>query len=275
MNIRIGIVTSLLIGLFLAVLGCKKHKQPDLSAVKNPCDCAKEVSADFDIEENVSPPDNIWVLTDTTFNGINIRFSAKEQDAEYKWYIGAEQFTTQQASRYFGSQWAGSNIPITLVVKKKPNNTCFPNDDGYDSITKVFHISQHPIYYGDNEEIDFGPIEGTYRVKNRNGTGDSIDITINARKYEGYRIVDVYNFDGSSSCNQNVLRVVEYVGYRVLKFRNAGVSSYCNGVSGKIENRLNQSALLEFHSETSINGGPVFGGYIDVKDWFYEGRKLN
>ncbi|MBP5982425.1 MAG: hypothetical protein KA734_01795 [Fluviicola sp.] len=267
--------TASLIVFILIVLACKKHKQPDLSAIKNPCDCAKEVSADFDIEENVSPPDNIWVLTDTTFNGINIRFSAKEQDAEYKWYIGAEQFTTQQASRYFGSQWAGSNIPITLVVKKKPNNTCFPNDDGYDSITKVFHISQHPIYYGDNEEIDFGPIEGTYRVKNRNGTGDSIDITINARKYEGQRIVDVYNFDGSSSCSENELRRVDYVGYRILEFSYSGVSSFCNGISGKIENRLNQSALLEFHSRTSVNGGPNAGGYIEVKEWYYEGRKLN
>jgi hypothetical protein len=274
MNKRIRIIASVFFAILLVVLGCKKIEQPDMAMVTDPCDCAKEVSADFDILELASPIEDLWVQTDTTFHTKQIRFSAKELDAEYKWYIGAQQFTTQQASRYFDSQWAGSNIPITLVVKKKPNKTCFPNDDGYDSITKVFHVSEYPIYYGDNEEIDFGPIEGTYRVKNRNGTGDSIDITINARNYEGQRIVDVYNFDGSSSCSENELRRVDYVGYRILKFRYSGVISYCNGISGKIENRLNNSALLEFQSRTAINGGPNLGGYIEVKEWFYEGRKL-
>ncbi|MDD2982006.1 MAG: hypothetical protein PHQ74_01335 [Crocinitomicaceae bacterium] len=258
----------------LLLVGCKKE-QLQMSAVKDPCDCAKEVSADFVIKEIASTIEDLWILTDTTFHNKQIRFSALEQDAEYKWYIGTEQFTTQKASRHFGSQWAGFDIPITLVVKKAPNNICFPNDDGYDSITKVFHVSQFPIYYGDNAEIDFGPIEGTYRVKNKNGIGDSIDISVNARDYEGDRIVDISNFDGTGTlCNQDQLRQVDYVGYRILKFNYAGVIDYCNGISGTIENRLNKSALLEFHSMVAINGGPVFGGYMQKLDWYYEGRKL-
>ena len=257
--------------LFLTLFfSCKKKVQPDILKVQDPCDCFDEVSADFDIEELATPVEDLWIPTDTTFHTKQVRFSAKEDGAVYKWYIGSEQFTTQKASRYFGNQWAGFDIPITLVVKKEPNNKCFPNDDGYDSITKVFHVSQYPIDYGDNAELDFGPIEGTYRVKNKNGLSDSIDITINARKNGSSRIVDLYNFDGEGTiCNQNQNLKIDYVGYRILKFRYSGVIDYCNGTSGKIESRLNNTALLEFKTRYLVNGT------VEEKNWYYEGRKLN
>ena len=256
--------------LLLAQYSCKKIK-PEIPEPKNPCDFYNEVSANFNIKELSSPPNDIWTETDTVFHSYTVGFNAIETAAAYKWYIGSETFTQSKASRFFGEELANSNIPITLVVKKNPNLFCFPTDDGYDSIVKVFHVSKYPIDHGDNADIEYGPIEGTYRVKNKDGLGDSIDITINIRRYEGRRIVDVINFDGfQSTCNQDdIARTVKYVGYRILEFERLGVGTYCKGISGKIENRFNNSALLEFHSAYKDGGNPIV-----YKDWYYEGRKL-
>lgn len=57
---RIGIIVSVFLSLLLIMLGCKKIEQPDMATVTDPCDCAKEVSADFLMEEIYcfSYPDN-------------------------------------------------------------------------------------------------------------------------------------------------------------------------------------------------------------------------
>jgi hypothetical protein len=133
---KLTLYTSIFLAALILTLACKKEK-PELNiSDHDPCGCASEVSADFDIYELVSTQDDDFeTLTDHILDDRYAKFVAKEENAEYTWYIGSQTFNTKEASRYFSRDWIGYNIPITLVVQKTPNSTCFPNDDGYDSIT--------------------------------------------------------------------------------------------------------------------------------------------
>jgi hypothetical protein len=186
-------------GLTLAItlLACKKI-QPDFDvAATDPCDCASEVSADFDIidvHDNLSSSERIVTdhILQNTFNK-NVRFRAKEDNADYTWYIGSEIDTgIQETFRVFENPlWVGSTIPITLVVKKEPNTKCLPDDDGYDSITRTFNIYEqcHEPYL----------LEGTFRMAPENST-DSMDIVIEFKEYDPFydcRSADITNYSGN------------------------------------------------------------------------------
>ena len=268
---KILLLTSVFL---LALFSCKKD-QLELKKTADPCECASEVSADFVIEELADIiPEIIWIETDTTLHNSEVQFRALEENADYTWYIGIEEFNTQAASRYFTDQWIGSNIPITLVVKKEPNNTCFPNDDGYDSITKTFHVSQYPIDNGDNQDVEYGTIEGTYRVFSEE-LNDSIDIRIDAHKYESFISINIQNIDGSGvECPTNNYRLIQARAYRYLGFEHGGgpflSSEVCEGLEGYVKNGID--GLSEIYAET----GPYDeNGEIKEKSFHYFGRKLN
>lgn len=169
----------------LLFTACKKEQPQPNNGLEN-CACAHEVSADFTMEELTTG--NLYFAkyteTDSIFANKNVRFRAKEMDAQYTWYIGSEVLTDQEVSRYFSSSYVGQTISISLVVKKNPNQICFPNDDGYDSITKTIYVAPAFDAYGFfNDPQPF--FEGTYRMKDAS-MSDSVDITIDAVYiYEG------------------------------------------------------------------------------------------
>lgn len=183
------------------IVACKKE-QPELNTEeKDPCDCASEVSADFEIREalnNSAPSNNMYTITDAILAEKTAYFKAELEDAEYTWYIGADVENEREISRYFPEQWAGNNIPITLVVKKEPNMNCFPNDDGYDSITKIMRV---------HDRCDTNIMEGTFRVAEENSM-DSFDIAFDIElvytapgvfSNDDCRRLDFYNYDGNGS----------------------------------------------------------------------------
>lgn len=268
--IKISLLSACL--LIALLFSCRKEK-PEMNAAADPCACASEVTADFVIEENTGPISGLWIETDTTFHNKNVRFRALEGDAEYTWYIGLDIETDQASWKYFSDQWIGSDIPITLVVKKDPNKTCFPDDDGYDSITKTFHVSQYPIFHGYDEDIEFGTIEGTYRVFSEE-LGDSIDITFDADQHEEAYSLNISNIDGSGiNCPKKNWRRIVYYSYRELSFTMSGTfvaSNICEGLNGVIKNPIN--GVAEIHIET---GQYEDDGTIKEKTFHYFGRKLN
>jgi hypothetical protein len=205
--LKIFLFTSVFL---LLLFSCRKD-QLEIKQTTDPCDCASEVSADFDIlERHLLAGSGELIVTDHVFgrNGKEVRFRAKQDDAEYTWYIGSEIENKKETFKVFGLQWIGSTIPITLVVKKEPNLICFPNDDGYDSISKTFNIyeSCHEPYL----------LEGIFRMASENST-DSIDITIEFKEYAPWndcRNADITNFDGVGSvCPGNYFRVSKSYRY--------------------------------------------------------------
>ena len=243
------------------VFSCKKI-QPEMSVLNAGCDCAKEVSADFLMEEMTTGNTNFseYTKTDTICNNKNVRFTALEDDAEYTWYIGTEIIHTKTFVRYF-SNLSGQNIPIKLVVKKKPNLICLPNDDGHDSIEKHLIISTNTSY-SDTSYI----LEGTFRLKDINQT-DSVDITVDFRHSANYPfLLDLFNFDGqgTNSLDFNPL-IQNSIGNSnsLLAFNYRQIWFNMNSYSSILHHDLNGVITLNI-----INNNPSLPSY------FYKGRKL-
>jgi hypothetical protein len=245
------------------ILSCKKE-QPALS--KMDCSCAKEVSADFVIEE-ISAYGFNWekrTETDTSYSNKNVAFRAKEENATYTWYIGTEKLNTKEIVRYFSDDWAGQNIPVTLVVKKKANTICFPKDDGYDSITKKIHFVKF-------NETDSLRIEGKYKVKSHL-QDDSIIITVDYKEYlPSDFFFDIYNYQGDG---KNCIASISN-GDRHLNYRELIINKYESISNG---NYLEGSIYLFGNNKVEINttnGEYINGQYTpEYYKWKYKGRKL-
>ncbi|MDD2982009.1 MAG: hypothetical protein PHQ74_01350 [Crocinitomicaceae bacterium] len=252
-----------LLGAGLFLVGCKKE-QPQMSALNAGCDCAKEVSADFLMEEmsaqGVEQPWNRFTLTDTIFKNKNVRFKAIEEDAEYTWYIGQEVLTTKEVIRYFNESLVGTYIPITLVVRKKANNICLPLDDGYDSIKKVLVVS--PFINDTGSDFEFGSLEGSYRVKSTH-LQDSFDLKIfMTRESIVNAYLNIENYDGLGTiCNNH--NNIYTSNYRQIYFHNAGV---CDLINGDLHNRMD--GVFE------MNINFYYEGHPDYKVRKYLGRRL-
>ena len=186
-----NLTTTALALLFILALGCRKEK-PEIGG-SDPCECETEVNADFDILEWLKPFGPVQkLLTDHILSGGQVTFVPKTKNASsYTWYVGADTYHTEQAGTWFPGEFTGQDIPITLVVRKEPNLRCFPNDDGYDSITKTFHI------YHFCETPQF---EGTFRVAPK-GSTDSLDIifAFDQTGSDACIGLSVTNFDGEGT----------------------------------------------------------------------------
>lgn len=250
--------------ILLAQYSCKKV-QPEMKELD--CSCAKEVSAEFTMEERGtifdSNPDRFLTLTDTTSRNKRVKFTAKEIDAEYTWYIGTEVLHTKTFERNFNDAWAGQNIPITLVVKKKPNRVCFPNEDGYDSITKILHVSQYPIETSD--DFIMGSLEGVYRFKSAH-LADSFDVTFYFSKNTSVHLSELFNlenYDGmGANCYDNW--GIEAGNYRQCFIINNG---YCSFFEGNIHNKIDGTATMDFKL--------YYTNHPNYKEYHYKGRRIS
>lgn len=241
-------------------VSCRKE-QPEMKPILEDCSCANEVSADFLMEEQSGNNPNfeiIYTNTDTTFAEKYVRFRPLEKNAEYHWYLGLEELTTEQVVRFFPQALAGMNLPVTLVVKKKPNTICFPNDDGYDSITKFIKVYSEPY---DIQSGDL-PLEGYYRFFSPQ-LNDSIDIHFDVYYPLGMaNMFDIYNFDGlGNNAIFNYATGVP-VNYREIKKLTLGNTSY-GGFKMNLHNQINGVAKLELN-----------GTGNNSNNFNYTGRKL-
>lgn len=103
----------------------------------DPCAEQTAVTAKFTIYENVS--DSLFA-SDTVLQYNTIVFKADENYDTYEWRIGqdARVFTTKAVTLHF--QQPVGRIEITLKVTRKPNLSCFPEDDGTDITTKPLTV---------------------------------------------------------------------------------------------------------------------------------------
>jgi len=258
----------------ILLTACNKD-QAEIAEFNKNCSCATEVSADFLMEEQTTSNPNFakQTNTDTIFYNRGVLFTAIESlkdesgFAEYTWYIGSEVITEKTVSRYFNDALIGQNIPITLVVTKKPNTICLPDDDGYDSITKILHVSEFPKTIGD--EVYLGTIEGIYRVKSDH-LPDSFDIEIDvALDNIGSTRVNFVNYDGFGS---NCFDRAHFNGatYRQIWFKGGTGLTQCDYLEGYVHNRLDGVVEFDLSFRVLVDGGPEMLEY----DRIYLGRKI-
>lgn len=146
---------SLLIG-FVFILGCKEPTTPvtkcfDPTDPKcenyDPCLMQDSTSAFFSMKEQLSPipPNSQYYVEDSVFLGQAIKFSALQKDAiYYKWYLGTEIVEGPTDSAVIRHLSNPVDLPLgsydaSLVIVKESDSTCFPLDDGMDSVTRIFY----------------------------------------------------------------------------------------------------------------------------------------
>ncbi|WP_107037406.1 hypothetical protein [Brumimicrobium mesophilum] len=243
----------LLTSVFLLVLFSCRKEQPEINDPQNACDCSKEISADFLMEERTSSsaaPLNFYTNTDTIIQDKTVRFSALEKDAHVTWYLGQETISgEQEVERYFGANYAGQSLSIICVVKKDPNSICFPNDDGYDSIVKYINVSSHDVR--DSTYL----LQGTFRVKERNGS-DSVHINVDFRlDNTNNLVIDMFNYDGQGNDILNKSSQL-YTNYREIRY-----------ATGSQQVRLWHQLSGEVRIE-------VVGNSPSIASFYYVGRQL-
>ncbi len=186
----------LLIGiLVLSVLSaCKKdcsdYTNPECPNF-NPCRNKKPVEANFEIGEGFnfipSPylgdfhPDILFMRGKILFRPVG--FDPKDTSIKYTWILGSEIIHKYSFYRDFQHTryTLENNIPITLIVQTEPDKSCFPNDNGIDTLTKYIRFYETPceclsigdfkvLYEGETDSVIIRTRSWEMNVFNRYGT---------------------------------------------------------------------------------------------------------
>lgn len=114
----------------LLLFGCGTHTV----VTPDPCEGARPVTARFTIYEVLES--GTKAPSDTLANGL-AHFAADERYDSCEWQIGSDtRIRTGSAFtlRFPGREVVyGEPIPIRLIARRKPDTTCFPDDDGVDT----------------------------------------------------------------------------------------------------------------------------------------------
>ena len=154
------IITAMVV--IMTFYGCQKCHDLGNPACENydPCYGKQLTTASFKIIEycstcyyNTNPR---WQNYESDTNqGHTVQFKAQLDNAIYEWHIGTEIYNSQLVELTFDNVPDNSVIPITLIVKRVPNLTCFPSDKANDTLMKSMVIRR-------NESIVFGTWQGVY-----------------------------------------------------------------------------------------------------------------
>lgn len=237
------IITILFLILFLANCNPKEEIAPE-----NPCAGQEEVKADFVIEELIG---DRWFESDTIASFRNtVRFRARQKADSYMWILGLDTLYQQTVTKStFPLGWLNAK----LVVKRKPNKTCFPYDDGIDSSERKFYA--WPIYFtlpAEPPRYPPYPIYGTYRGHNLSKPNTEFNVTIydtfwkngvGAPAYVG--LVNGIPYKNSSfSLNEN---------------NNSSLYDYCKSISPMFANISISVAIKSLKNNSPII--PVINAY--------------
>ena len=154
---------------FVLITSCKKNIAPE-----NPCANMQETKADFVIEELLGDRyfegDTIWCC-----NGV--RFRPLQEADEYIWILGED--TIKQKIAYKSIFPLKGWFDAILIIKRKPNNICFPNDNGMDTLRRKFYVwpSNNDGTGTPPQYPDF-PIYGTYYGYNQSKPNHYFYVTI-------------------------------------------------------------------------------------------------
>ncbi len=226
------------------------------------CLCKEKtpVSANFTItEKHFFPVGKVLDLfepydTDTVYSQ-NVLFTALEPEANYTWLIGIEELhdsIVQRSNFPFNVE-----IPITLIVEKEPDNFCFPNDDGRDTLTRMLYRSNN---------CEHIRVEGEYLVYPEGSPQDTFTVVVdNCPPYP----IDVpqlgpYFLNIPNGCEY---RVTSWLRSRRLITFILGDSGFCNG-----QHPYGQIILDENLMDISIRYG-FLSGINEGNEFILKGKR--
>ena len=247
------IILMLIIGLLgFSMIGCHGCKEP----VVDPCEGVEEVTADFKMEFSLYGPiegqwfsrEYRWFESDTFLPG-HIRFTAEGVYDSVKWKVGLDPrvFTAKQFSLDF-YDFSGS-FDMRMIGYRKPNNGCFPDDDGIDTIFKPLVVVPY------SESKVFGHYDGCFLSEPDSSFQLFIDYNSSFRMHinefpKGYlRDPGEYGFT---------------IGYRHFAARYSGSNGQQGPKPGGWGEIVEDTIKFDFHHYLP-NGGEVTDTYIGVK----------
>lgn len=143
----------LMVGIVLLAQCCKTDDEPTPPCDDptnpecpnyDPCYGQSPVTAEFNIYDDIfvsGPFAGTWYQDSVLYAG-NVKLTATEDSAYYKWYLGLEEvegYGDSVVIRQITNLEPGT-YDASLVVEKAPNLACFPNDARRDSVYKTFTI---------------------------------------------------------------------------------------------------------------------------------------
>jgi hypothetical protein len=163
------VLLVIVFGFMFSLEGC--HDEP------NPCAALKPVSADFRFQQSfygidsLFNVDTILMIPDRNlYVNEKVSFNANEEHATYLWKVGNDPDVFTKKSFILNFDKPAGKVDVKLIVTKKPNSTCFPKDDGIDTVTRSLYIL-------DASTVKHA-FEGTFTGHLTKNVNDIFDITI-------------------------------------------------------------------------------------------------
>ena len=220
----------------LLLFGCGTHTV----VTPDPCEGARPVTARFTIYEVLRS--GTKAPSDTTVNGM-VLFAADERYDSYEWQIGSDTRIRRDSafSLRFRLRDAPDSIPIPIrfIGRRKPDTTCFPDDDGVDTAYRELLPLSDPA----------SPLLGSYHGAHVDDPTDTFTVAVFIRFYpNGKDFCDVAMRNINRGCT-DTLRVScnainnKYFGATIMEFDG-------NGTYG--EGCLNPKGIARLKGRDSI-----------------------
>lgn len=206
--------------LLLLASSCNDTTSPD------PCSGSRPVTASFTMYETLY---NTAVPADTVLVFRSIHFAADEKYDSYEWRIGDDPRVFTDSVVVLRFEQPEGDVDVRLIARRAPNTSCYPNDDGIDTVTKRLHV------------ISVWPsprILGSYHGYNTDAPKDTFTFSLDYRdlgEHGKNYVLNNLNKGCSEPAQDGATAIVIYVGYRAFQFIGEGwVGQGClspNGVA--------------------------------------------
>jgi hypothetical protein len=217
-----------IITLFSFILFFANCNPKEEIAPENPCAGQEEVKADFVIEELIG---DRWFEGDTIADyGNKVRFRALQKADSYMWILGLDTFYMQTVTK---SSFPFGWLDAKLIVRRKPNEICFPADDGIDFSERKFYVwPVSNILFPEPIRFPPYPIYGTYRGYNLSNPNLEFNVTL----YD-----TLWKYSNGDPAYVGLVNGIPYVTskWNVLLNNNATLYDYCMGKISPLKLNIN------------------------------------
>ena len=200
----------------MVTFSCCDGSEPDA------CIDVEEVKAKFTFGQQLpmidgSAPDTV-VVSDTVLTWKTIVFEASEDYDSYEWTVGDDPRTFNEKRFTLRFENPETSIQVKLKVTKSPNNKCFPDDDGEDTLIKTLTVIDRST----------SPIAGTYVGSLTNSPNDQFEVTVSNLGNGVYKISNLIK-----GCLPSYNQFSEFPAYKTLGFDGDGdLTNNCNDETG-------------------------------------------
>lgn len=187
------------------LLSCGPDDNPD------PCANLEPVTARFIMGERITNSGyeqiDTLVLSDTVLTWSSVEFRAPKGYDRYEWKIGFDERTFTDSVVALRFPDPVSSLPIRLIVQDEPNTTCFPEDDGIDTLTQYLTVVP----------IDSSVVFGRYQGYLESNPADTFTVSVILEVIQGDNEISFLNINEDCNTTASWLRLSK-IAYKSFNF---------------------------------------------------------